>query len=397
MTEKEEQRWTGGGWNTTDYTWTYEWDASDRLTEVEKEYTIPHTHLFTVEYKYCPTCGGAMTERIQRDGVYHTITSWLRYEYEGLNLLRIDERYDDDDPADGIDEDDPWRVLNVFVHGPGQIGQIVRNDYYVEGSASGSYYYYYDALGNVVGIIDHDGYDVSYEQDAFGNRIVGSQEWEPMNSPGPKEHLTGKMFDEVTGLYVTSNGPYDPETASQLSNAEESEDALVIITPDGPKPYKPPPHKPGYLMNCDCCPQLKNVWPKIKEEAKYTADTLIYKEGLFGELSECVKKVVDSFMVECAVGRSMAGVSMTSTCTTKPLVYFNINNMPEGYCNKREKNREFKLYYGQILAHEAAHVCNWNHGQGGGVPFPKPKPKPEEPDYGPYKPCDEWTDKYDGI
>jgi len=54
-------------------------------------------------------------------------------------------------------------------------------------------------------------YYTEYEQDAFGNRIVGSQEWEPMNSPGPKEHLTGKMFDTTTGLYYFHARWYDAE------------------------------------------------------------------------------------------------------------------------------------------------------------------------------------------
>jgi len=84
--------------------------------------------------------------------------SWLRYEYDGLNLLRIDERYDGDDPPDGLDENDPWRPLNVFIHGPGAIGQIVKGkwyNYYSDGQNptsccdSGEYYYFYDALGNV--------------------------------------------------------------------------------------------------------------------------------------------------------------------------------------------------------------------------------------------------------
>ncbi|HNT35607.1 MAG TPA: hypothetical protein PKH07_11475, partial [bacterium] len=40
----------------------------------------------------------------------------------GAGLLRIDERYDGDSPTDSIDENDPWRPMNVFVHAPGQIG-----------------------------------------------------------------------------------------------------------------------------------------------------------------------------------------------------------------------------------------------------------------------------------
>jgi len=59
-----------------------------------------------------------MSERIEYASDMQTIVSWVRYEYDGLNLLRIDERYDGETPA-GLDENDPWRPLNVFIHGPG--------------------------------------------------------------------------------------------------------------------------------------------------------------------------------------------------------------------------------------------------------------------------------------
>jgi hypothetical protein len=34
-------------------------------------------------------------------------------------MLRVDERYDNDNPADGIDSSDPWRTLESSTHGPG--------------------------------------------------------------------------------------------------------------------------------------------------------------------------------------------------------------------------------------------------------------------------------------
>ena len=46
--------------------------------------------------------------------------------------------------------------------------------------------------------------------DAFGNRIPGTVEWAAMDSPGPKEHLTGKMLDELTALYYFHARWYDP-------------------------------------------------------------------------------------------------------------------------------------------------------------------------------------------
>ena len=105
--------------------WIYYRDAQDRLIAVEKD-DLDTDQDALVKYKYCQTCGGAMSERIEYASDMQTIVSWLRYEYDGLNLLRIDEKYDGDDPPDGLDENDPWRPLNVFIHGPGAIGQIVK-------------------------------------------------------------------------------------------------------------------------------------------------------------------------------------------------------------------------------------------------------------------------------
>ena len=39
--------------------------------------------------------------------------------YDGLNVLRIDEKYDDDSSSSeeyGLDDDDPWRTIEVNTH-----------------------------------------------------------------------------------------------------------------------------------------------------------------------------------------------------------------------------------------------------------------------------------------
>ncbi len=145
------------------------------------------------------------------------MSSWLRYEYDGLNLLRIDERYDGDLPADGIDENDPWRPMNVFVHAPGQIGQIVECHSYDQGVLSERYWYMYDALGNVIATVDSYGNTTHWQQDAFGRAVPASTPWEPMSSFAPKEHLTGKMYDDMTGLYYFHARWYDPELGRFVS------------------------------------------------------------------------------------------------------------------------------------------------------------------------------------
>jgi len=85
---------------------------------------------------------------------------------------------------------------------PGAIGQIVKGkwyNYYSDGQAptsccdSGEYYYFYDALGNVNGVLDSGGHYYRWEMDAFGNDLPSGNDFLAMDQPGPKEHLTGKM------------------------------------------------------------------------------------------------------------------------------------------------------------------------------------------------------------
>ena len=205
--------------------WTYAWDAQDRLVSVERDDNTGTGEDVRVEYKYCQTCGGAMSERIEYAGDMLTIVSWLRYEYDGLNLLRIDERYDSDEDDD-IDSNDDFRPLNVFIHGPGAIGQIVKCKWYNYASDgqnptsccdSGEYYYFYDALGNVNGVLDDGGHYYRWEMDAFGNDLPSGNSFLAMDQPGPKEHLTGKMFDTTTGLYYFAARWYDPEVGRFVS------------------------------------------------------------------------------------------------------------------------------------------------------------------------------------
>ena len=117
-----------------------------------------------------------------------------------------------------IDSTDPWRPLNVYTHAPGSIGQIVVNQGYSSGSEDFLFYYFYDALGNVVAIMDDDTeYITLYEQDAFGNRIPGSNTWEPITMNTPKEHLTGKMYDQDAELYYFHARWYDPNSGLYIS------------------------------------------------------------------------------------------------------------------------------------------------------------------------------------
>lgn len=108
--------------------------------------------------------------------------------------------------------------------------QIVKANWYKydEGGAnpttaceSGAYYYFYDALGNVDGVLEEKNglyHYYKWEMDAFGNDLPGGNDFLAMDQSGPKEHLTGKMYDTVTGLYYFHARWYDPQVGRFVSS-----------------------------------------------------------------------------------------------------------------------------------------------------------------------------------
>ena len=107
--------------------WLYEWNPRDQMTKAEKRNSAD-AYAGKVEYGYCLTCGGALAYRKEYSTtVSTTITGWKRYEYDGINLLRVDEKYD---TAGGtIDANDPWRTLEVSTHRPGMLGNLLPRAY----------------------------------------------------------------------------------------------------------------------------------------------------------------------------------------------------------------------------------------------------------------------------
>jgi len=63
--------------------------------------------------------------------------------------------------------------------------------------------------------------------DAFGNDLPSGNDFLAMDQPGPKEHLTGKMFDTATGLYYFHAKWYDPGVVSHLENGHRGYHALA--------------------------------------------------------------------------------------------------------------------------------------------------------------------------
>ena len=139
---------------------------------------------------------------------------------------------------------------------------------------SGEYYYFYDALGNVNGVLDDGGHYYRWEMDAFGNDLPSGNSFLDMDQPGPKEHLTGKMFETATGLYYFAARWYDPQVGRFVSRdpswTVEGEYVLArsnphsYIDPGGncdiaidPQKASPKGHEPpSSAKDCACLPEM---------------------------------------------------------------------------------------------------------------------------------------------
>jgi len=137
------------------------------------------TYAGKVEYRYCLACDGAMTERVEyHTSVSTTVANWRRFEYDGIQLLRVDERYDSDSSGT-ITSADSWRRLHENSHRPGSLSHLLAKKVYTyasgtTGAPSGStdYFYAYDPVGNVVAISNGAGTRTyAFTQDAWGNEL----------------------------------------------------------------------------------------------------------------------------------------------------------------------------------------------------------------------------------
>ena len=166
--------------------WFFTWNPRNQMTLAERFAGTNDTYAGKVAYRYCLSCDSVLSERIEYSPtVSTTITSWKRYEYDGLNLLRVDERYDTAGGALG--DQDPWRTLEVSTHKPGSLGALIgkrvytfnAGNYTSTPNSTNDYTYTYDAVGNVVAVYNANstgrGNELYYfTQDAFGNELTTS-------------------------------------------------------------------------------------------------------------------------------------------------------------------------------------------------------------------------------
>ncbi len=163
------------------------------------------------------------------------LTSQRRYEYDGLNLLRIDELCDANGNGTIDTGEETWRKVEVNTHKPGSLGALIGKRVYVYSDAADSspnssndYTYTYDALGNVQvvykasGTVGQEAY--FFAQDAFGNELsgdanipasnrtnlLGGATWASARTAGITEHQTGKIQSAFSGLQHFGARWYDP-------------------------------------------------------------------------------------------------------------------------------------------------------------------------------------------
>ena len=222
-----------GGWTET-LRWDYAWNPRDQMKKASK-YVNGSLDGY-VEYEYCLSCDGALSKRIQYDDSDDLEMAW-RYEYDGLNLLRVDEVYDADSDSD-LDDDyaaNHWRIRETSTHRPGQLAaQLGKRVYeHTDNNANPDgyedYTYAYDAVGNVVMVFDSAGIEeFHFAQDAFGNELeiaaFGATPWDTASAEGVNEHQTGKWVDSYTGLYYFQKRWYDSVVGRFVGREPERKD-----------------------------------------------------------------------------------------------------------------------------------------------------------------------------
>jgi len=238
LTQQKTETYSGG-WTET-LKWDYYWNPRDQLKRAVKYVNGSANNSGSVRYEYCLSCDGALSKRLQfgagTGSDEGALQSGVRYEYDGLNLLRMDQLYDND--SNGLEENDAWRIVEVGTHRSGQLGALLGKRVYEHTNNDSTpdgyddYTYGYDAVGNAVLVFDYSGNETFlFSQDAFGNELLvdsfaGSDWATARDTYGVNEHQTGKWVDPFTGQYYFHARWYD-----SVVGRFTGRDPLAIVQP----------------------------------------------------------------------------------------------------------------------------------------------------------------------
>jgi len=245
--------------------WSYQWDADDRLTAV----TTPDGS--TWRYKYDPLGRRVSKQRLDPSGVFAEETS---FTWDGAVL------------AEEATQQSAHQRRVTWVYRPGTFTPLIQSE---RVSASEDpqqvidqrfYAIITDQLGTPAELVSATGAVAGHQQ----HTLWGGTLWHPGGASTPLR-LPGQYYDPETGLHYNHQRYYDPVTGGYLTP-----DPLGLAPAPNPHAYVPNPHlhaDPLGLMACSNAAAAKNLddltrvgrWMSRAEHAAMTETGMVQEGG----------------------------------------------------------------------------------------------------------------------
>jgi RHS repeat-associated protein len=205
---------------TEDGTFTYTWDAENRLKTATPR--NPSLNDAKVEFTY-----DYMGRRVEKVVYYYSGSAWpedpdvvQRFIYDGWNVVLV--LNDGGDPVRKF----TWGLdLTQTIHGAAGIGGLLAVEE-TQGEHQGAYWFFYDGNGNVGQVIKASDQSIAarYEYDPYGN-IIGPDDdadgdWRDDAGPYALDNpfrFSTKRFDNETGLGYWGHRYYSPRLGRWIS------------------------------------------------------------------------------------------------------------------------------------------------------------------------------------
>ncbi|HPU33663.1 MAG TPA: RHS repeat-associated core domain-containing protein [Phycisphaerae bacterium] len=199
-----------------DGTYRYEWDGENRLKAVYKAQPNAGDRRLVFDYDY-------MSRRVRRRAFVWTGSAWpdpdtdppvedLRFVYDEWNVIMVLDGL----KGNAIDRKYTWGLdLSGAFHRAGGIRGLLACEK-TSGTHQGSYWYFYDANGNVgqlVSATSNFPITARYEYDAYGNALVATG----TSAAANPFRFSTKWQDNETGLYYYGYRYYSPTPGRWIS------------------------------------------------------------------------------------------------------------------------------------------------------------------------------------